>query len=104
MNNNLKRFIAVSILFLIFGGIANVADWWHGIFEVIKCFFPVFFEVEKMILKDYLTSPYFITGAIMVVASVFGIWFGKENGKTLFCVVSFISGIVSLISILMNVM
>ena len=71
--------------------------------EVFIAFFPVFFNVAKSSIEDYLTSPYFITGVIMSIASAFGIWFGAKGGKLLFLVISIICEVISLASILMNV-
>ena len=71
--------------------------------EVFIAFFPIFFDVAKSSIEDYLTSPYFITGVVMSVASAFGIWFGAKGGKLLFLVISIICEIISLASILMNV-
>ena len=71
--------------------------------EVFIAFFPIFFDVAKSSIEDYLTSPYFITGVVMSVASAFGIWFGAKGGKLLFLVISIICEVISLTSILMNV-
>ena len=72
--------------------------------EVFIAFFPIFFDVAKSSIEDYLTSPYFITGVIMSIASAFGIWFGAKGGKLLFLVISIICEVISLTSILMNVL
>ena len=71
--------------------------------EVFIAFFPIFFDVAKSSIEDYLTSPYFITGVIMSIASAFGIWVGAKGGKLLFLVISIICEFISLASILMNV-
>lgn len=71
--------------------------------EVFIAFFPIFFDVAKSSIEDYLTSPYFITGVIMSIAFAFGIWFGAKGGKLLFLVISIICEVISLASILMNV-
>ncbi len=71
--------------------------------EVFIAFFPVFFNVAKSSIEDYLASPYFITGVVMSIASAFGIWFGAKGGKLLFLVISIICEVISLASILMNV-
>ena len=72
--------------------------------EVFIAFFPIFFDVAKSSIEDYLTSPYFITGVIMSIASAFGIWFGAKGGKILFLTVSIICEIASVVSILANVL
>ena len=72
--------------------------------EVFIAFFPIFFDVAKSSIEDYLTSPYFITGVVMSIASAFGIWFGVKGGKILFLTVSIICEIASVVSILANVL
>ena len=76
-----------------------------GIFTSgLKGFFPIFFDIAQSAIKDYLTSPYFIVGIIMAIASAFGIWFGAKGGKILFLTVSIICEIASVVSILANVL
>ena len=89
----------ILVVVLVTGGIAAFGEALSIIWEGIKGFFPVFFEVMKQPLQDYLTSPYFIVGVIMAIASAFGIWFGVKGGKVLFWVVSLICEIASLVSI-----
>ena len=72
--------------------------------EIVVGFFPIFSEVGKMAIEDYIKSPYFITGAIMVVASAFGIWFGKKGGKELLLVISIICELASVASIFANLL
>ena len=57
--------------------------------EAIVDFLPVL----QYPLERYISSPYFIVGAIMVVASFFGIIIGKRQGKEIYIIVSIISGI-----------
>lgn len=82
---------------MLFEGMRNLG-------EVIIGFFPLFFEVAKKSLEDYLTSAYFITGVIMAIASAFGIWFGVKGGKVLYLVVFTVIELISLASIGMNVL
>ena len=72
--------------------------------KVLIEFFPLFFEVTKKSLGDYLTSAYFITGVIMAIASAFGIWLGVKGGKVLYFVVFIVIELISLASIGMNVL
>ena len=103
MKKDAFNIISISLFFLIFGGVSAFTSLWQNVFEVFKMFFPIFFDIAKMELEDYLTSPYFITGVVMFVASALGIWFGKRKGRTLYLIVSLICEAVSLVSILMNV-
>lgn len=91
-----------AILFAV-GGWVAVGQGLEIFLGVFKGFFPIFFEVAKGSLEDYLTSPYFIVSVIMSIASAYGIWFGKTGGKVLFLVVSIICEVISLASILSNV-
>ena len=104
MKKELAFLIIILAIVLITGGIAAFGEALSIIWEGFKGFFPVFFEVMKQPLQDYLTSPYFIVGVIMAIASAFGIWFGARGGRVLFLVVSIICEIVSVVSILTNVL
>ena len=100
MSKKIIPLISVLVLALLCGGIPLLKTVGQNMWKAIKYLFPVFAGVGKMALEDYLTSPYFITGIIMVVASAFGIWFGKRKGKILYLIVSIICEVASLISIL----
>ena len=103
MDRDLKKIIGISAIVLIFGGVAALAAMWDAVFQTLVAFFPFICEAGKMALEEYLTSPYFIVGVIMSLASCFGIWFGAKGGKKLFLIVSIICEIVGLASILANV-
>lgn len=103
MKRSSTSIIAALVFILIFGGWGMFAETLGVIGEVFIAFFPIFFDVAKNSIEDYLTSPYFITGVVMSVASAFGIWFGAKGGKLLFLVISIICEVISLASILMNV-
>ena len=104
MDRNLKKIISASILVFLCGGFGALAYFWKSVLQVIVAFFPFFVEATKQSLEDYLTSPYFITGIIMAIASGCGIWFGAKGGKLLFLIISIICEIASLVSILSNVL
>ena len=103
MKRSATSIIATLVFILLFGGWGMFAEALGVIGEVFIAFFPIFFDVAKNSIEDYLTSPYFITGVVMSVASAFGIWFGAKGGKLLFLVISIICEFISLASILMNV-
>ena len=104
MDRDLKKIISTSLFILIFGGFGALAYFWENVWRALVAFFPFFVEATKQSLEDYLTSPYFITGVIMAIASVCGIWFGAKGGKILFLIISIICEIASLVSILSNVL
>ena len=104
MDRDFRKIIVISIFVLLCGGFGALVSFWDAILQVIVALFPLFFEVGKMALEDYLTSPYFIVGAIMAIGSAFGIWFGAKGGKVLFLIVSIICEVASLVSIFANVL
>lgn len=104
MDRNLRKIIGISAFVLIFGGIGALAAMWDAVFQILAAFFPFICEAGKMALEEYLTSPYFIVGIIMSIASGFGIWFGAKGGRAMFLIVSIICELVSLASILSNVL
>lgn len=104
MKRSATSIIAALVFILLFGGWGMFAEALGVIGEVFIAFFPIFFDVAKSSIEDYLTSPYFITGVVMSIASAFGIWFGAKGGKILFLTVSIICEIASVVSILANVL
>ena len=104
MDRDLKKIIVISAIVLIFGGFGALAIMWESVFQILVAFFSFICEAGKMALEEYLTSPYFIVGVIMFIASGFGIWFGAKGGRALFLIISIICELVSLASILSNVL
>lgn len=102
MDRDLAKIIRISLVVLIFGGFGALAAMWDAVFQILAAFFPFICEAGKMALEEYLTSPYFIVGIIMSIASGFGIWFGAKGGRTLFLIVSIIGELISLVSIMTN--
>ena len=103
MDSNLKKIIGISAVVLIFGGFGALAAMWESVFQILVAFFPFICEAGKMALEEYLTSPYFIVGVIMSIASAIGIWFGVQGGRILFLIISIICEVASLVSILGNI-
>jgi len=104
LDRNLRKIIGISAFVLIFGGIGALTAVWDAVFQILIAFFPSICEAGKMALEEYLTSPYFVVGIIMSIASGFGIWFGAKGGRALFLIISIICELVSLVSILSNVL
>ena len=104
MDRNLRKIIGISAFFLLFGGIGAVTAVWDAVFQILVAFFPFICEAGKMALEEYLTSPYFIVGVIMSIASGFGIWLGAKGGRVLLLIVSIICELASLVSILTNLL
>jgi len=94
--------IVVILLFLLFSG--NFTAFFQAIETLFVGFFPIFSEVGKMAVEEYIKSPYFITGVIMAIASAFGIWFSAKGGKVLWIIVSIVCELASLASILNNLL
>ena len=103
MDRDLAKIIRISLVVLIFGGVGALVTMWDAVFQILAAFFPFICEAGKMAFEEYLTSPYFIVGIIMSIASGFGIWFGAKGGKVLFLIVSIICELLSIISIGANV-
>lgn len=103
MDRDLGKIIRISLVVLIFGGVGALVTMWDAVFQILTAFFPFICEAGKMALEEYLSSPYFIVGIIMSIASGFGIWFGAKGGRALFLIVSIICEIAGLASILANV-
>lgn len=104
MDRDLGKIIRISLVVFIFGGAGALIAMWDAMFQIFVAFFPFICEAGKMALEEYLTSPYFIVGVIMSIASAFGIWFGAKGGRILFLIVSIICELLSLISIGANVL
>ncbi len=100
MNRDLGKIIIISLVVLIFGDFGALIKLWSGVVQIFWAFFSIF---GKQAIENYFTSPYFITGVIMAIASGFGIWFGVKGGKTLFLVVSIVCEIISLTSMGLNI-
>ena len=100
----LSNVIALLIILFIAGGIPAVLEGVGVLGEVLVGFFPFFYDVGKMAIEEYLTSPYFIVGLIMSIGSALGIWFGAKGGKLLYIIVFAITEIVGLVSIFGNIL
>ena len=46
-------------------------------------------------IENHLTSPYFITGIILNVCAVFGIWLGKEKSKIVFVIITIVLAVIN---------
>lgn len=99
----MRKIIAVIVILFCIGGFSLVGEALNIWKEVFVGFFPFFYEAGKMAIEDYLTSPYFIVGLILALLSAVGIWVGAKGGKVLYLIVSIIVEIISLASILGNI-
>ena len=100
MDRNVKKIISISTIVFIFYGWTGLSTLLTAVKDTYIAFFPVFAGIAKQSLEDYLTSPYFITGAIMfILSSGFGIWVGKTGGKLIYLIVSILIAILSFVSI-----
>ena len=79
MRNTVIRVGVVFAVLFALGGWVAVGQALHIFGEVFKTFLPLFLYVFKSSVEDYLTSPYFIVGVIMAIASGFGIWIGAKT-------------------------
>lgn len=104
MDRDFRKIILISIIILLFGGLGALTTFWDTIAQVFVAFFPFFYQIGKMALEEYLTSPYFIVGIIMAIGSALGIWFGAKGGKLLFLIISIICEVISLVSVFSNIL
>ena len=98
------KIIVIFIILFCVGGFSLVGEALNIWKEVFVGFFPFFYEVGKMAIEDYLTSPYFIVGVILALMSAVGIWVGAKGGKVLYLIVSIIVEVISLASIFGNIL
>jgi len=56
VNSDVKKFLWISVVFLIFGGVGALIAVWSAAAQVFWAFFPIF---GKKAVENYLTSPYF---------------------------------------------
>ena len=98
------KFIVILVILFCVGGFSLVGEGLNIWKEVFVGFFPFFYEVGKMAIEDYLTSPYFIVGVILALMSAVGIWVGAKGGKVLYLIVSIIVEVISLASIFGNIL
>lgn len=98
------KIIVILIILFCVGGFSLVGEALNIWKEVFVGFFPFFYEVGKIAIEDYLTSPYFIVGVILALMSAVGIWVGAKGGKVLYLIVSIIVEVISLVSIFGNIL
>lgn len=98
------KIIVILIILFCVGGFSLVGEALNIWKEVFVGFFPFFYEVGKIAIEDYLTSPYFIVGVILALMSAVGIWVGAKGGKVLYLIVSIIVEVISLASIFGNIL
>lgn len=91
-------------------GLVFVQDGLAGVGQVLGCMWdgfslvaPYSLAIIEHGLEEYITSPYFIVGIIMSIASAYGIWFGVKGGKVLYALVSGACEIASVVSLIVSV-
>ena len=98
MTKDFAKLGILAALIVAFCGWGALGAVISGIWETIVALWPIILGCIEYAIEDYFTSPYFITGVIMAIASAFGIWFGVKGGKVLYLVVSVIVAFISLAS------
>jgi len=99
MSKGISKIFTLSALVLLLCGWSALGTLWSGVIQVFIAFFPFFFKGTKIAIENYLTSPYFITGVVMSIASACGVWLGVRGGKVLYIAISFVCLMISLASI-----
>lgn len=88
MAKDIKNLIIPFAVILCFGGIPALHATIEGLKELFVVSLPIFTDIVKQEIENYLTSPYFITGIILNVFALFGIWLGKEKSKIVYGIIS----------------
>lgn len=102
--NGQKLFLAFILISVGVGslhGTSAVINLWANVVRNFFCFFPI---LGAKAIENYLTSPYFIVSIIMLIASGFGIHFGRLGGQILWYIVSIIVALLNLTSIGINLL
>lgn len=102
MTKDFAKLGIIAALIVAFCGWGALGAVISGVWETIVAFWPIIQGCIEYVIEDYFTSPYFITGVIMAIASAFGIWFGVRGGKVLYVVVSIVGALISLASLGVN--
>ena len=102
MTKDFAKLGIIAVLIVAFCGWGALGAVISGVWETIVAFWPIIQGCIEYVIEDYFTSPYFITGVIMAIASAFGIWFGVRGGKVLYVVVSIVGALISLASLGVN--
>lgn len=102
MTKDFAKLGVIAALIVAFCGWGALGAVISGVWETIVAFWPIIQGCIEYVIEDYFTSPYFITGVIMAIASAFGIWFGVRGGKVLYVVVSIVGALISLASLGVN--
>lgn len=95
MVKDIKNLIIPFAVILCFGGIPALHATIEGLKELFIVSLPIFTDIVKQEIENYLTSPYFITGIILKVFAVFGIWLGKEKSKIVFGIIFVVLAVIN---------
>lgn len=95
MVKDIKNLIIPFTVILCFGGIPALHATTEGLKELFIVSLPIFTDIVKQEIENHLTSPYFITGIILNVCAVFGIWLGKEKSKIVFVIITIVLAVIN---------
>lgn len=95
MAKDIKILILPFAVILCFGGIPALHATIEGLKELFIVSLPIFADIVKQEIENYLTSPYFITGIILNVFATFGIWLGKEKSKIVFGIITIVLAVIN---------
>lgn len=101
MDYDLKELLWISAILIVFGGVGVLIKVWSAAVQVFVALFPIF---GKIVVENYLASPYFIVSVIMAIVSGFGIWIGRRGGKVLWVIISLVALFFSAASIGSNLL
>lgn len=102
MAKDFKKVIIPFAVIFYFGGTSALHATIEATKELLSIGFPIFVDVAKQQIEDYLTSPYFLTGIILNVFAAFGIWLGHSKSKILYSIISIVIMAINTFSIICN--
>ena len=71
MTKDFAKLGIIAALIVAFCGWGALGAVISGVWETIVAFWPIIQGCIEYVIEDYFTSPYFITGVIMAIASAF---------------------------------
>lgn len=99
------QLIVIAIILIILLATGGSSAFFQGVELIAQPFihiFPLFAPAFAQALEDYVTSAYFIAGVVIMALSSFGIILSIRQKKVLYCIISFIVDVLSIISIVSN--
>ena len=102
MDERIKNIGVLIVIAFVAGGIKVALQAFGIMAQILFGFFPILIPGFAQSLKGYLTSAYFVVGAIITFLSSIGIALNIKEKKILYAIISGIINIISIISLISN--